>query len=635
MRLGVAGLFFHKLLQEKGDATLPEVSINQMAWLPWTKESTVLNEDTVVKPFINNRKKPPSGSTIDVGDIVQTTEGPIKGLLQNSVRSFLGVPYAGSASAQNRFKPPTPASKRTGLFDARNHGPACMQVDLNEPSMVRDMFVGLPSGESEDCLSVNIHTPSKDRIQNALPVVFFIHGGCFSAGSASCTMYNPADMVDAFDVIFVLPNYRLNVFGFLASEDLKSESANGSFGNYAIQDVITALRWTRQNIKAFGGDPDQITLMGQSAGAIMVSYLQVILAGPLFQNEPKLYQRAILSSGSMMTLPVRQLSDSRSEPVYQKLIEKTGCADAQDRLQCLRAVPARQITRVAIEESWYLTWQPIIDGVLLPDDPIKLIKQGQIIKTPVLITSCMHDASIFTVGERLQSIDDLRRFGNTAFGDSEKVELILRHYPLSRYGNDAYLTATAIVTDAFFKCPVMSYGAHVQPHVTSVHYMSFHHRLWLPDWLQRLGLIKDPGVFHGSELLTLFNPFHYVSLTFSQEIKTLRQRIVKFIVADTPILSTDENNDEPLNELPDIDYDPDAVDQICTIGQPQSEACTRLLKSSSNGLDSYLPPDPRLPVHLKRPILMDLRCGFWKDWDHQFEIPRSFYSDYGFSVGTN
>ena len=632
MKLGIAGLFFKNLLQEKSQvALLPDVTFNQMTWLPWGKE-TIPSEDSIVKPFINNRKRTQSNA-VDAGDIIQTTEGPVKGLLQNSVRSFLGVPYAGPASGQNRFKSPTPAIKRTGLFDARNHGPACIQIEMSQSSIIRELMVGIPNGESEDCLFLNIHTPSKERTQNSLPVVFFIHGGCFSAGSASCTMYNPADMVDAFDVIFVSPNYRLNLFGFLAGGDLKSENPGASFGNYAIEDVIAALRWTRQNIKAFGGDPDQITLMGQSAGAIMVSYLQVILAGPFFQNEPKLYHRAILSSGSMMTLPVRKLIDSRSESVYQTLIEKTGCGDAKNRLQCLRSAPVRQIARVVIEESWYLIWQPIIDGVLLPDDPIKLIKQGQIISTPVLITTCMHDASIFTISERLQSVDDLRRLGASSFGTPEKLDLIFRHYPLSRYNNDTYFTATAIITDAFFKCPVMSYGSQIQPHVTSVYYMSFHRRLWLSDWLQRFGLIKDVGVFHGSELLTLFNPIHYVSLNFTQEIRMLRQRIVKFIVVGTPVLSIDDSIDEPVDELPDIDYDPNAVDQICTIGKPQSEACSRLLEN--NDVDSFSKPDPRLPVHLKRPILMDLRCGFWRDWDHQFKIPPSFYDSTGAITGGN
>ena len=153
-------------------------------------------------------------------------------------------------------------------------GKSCHQVDTSLPSKVREMLLKVPSPPSEDCLNLNIYAPTTDRMtqRSLLPVIFFIHGGCFSSGANSCPVYNATDVVNSFNAVVVVPNYRLNVFGFLASEDIAREASGRegmgkSFGNYAILDVIEALRWVHSNIEAFGGNPNLVTVMGQSAGA--------------------------------------------------------------------------------------------------------------------------------------------------------------------------------------------------------------------------------------------------------------------------------------------------------------------------------------------------------------------------------
>ena len=161
--------------------------------------------------------------------------------------------------------------------------------------------------------------------------------------------------------------------------------------------------------------------------------------------------------------------------------------------------------------------------------------QKQVLPIPTLITSCRHDGSVFTLDYKLDTEQDYQNHLRTTFGAKE-AERIAEQYPLSRYKGDPYFTATAVVTDALFKCPIMSYGAKIQPHVPSVYYMSFHRRLWVADWLRKLGVIKDPGVFHGSELIIFFNPISYITFGHSKQIRHLRRQIIKFAVSGNPIL---------------------------------------------------------------------------------------------------
>lgn len=621
-----------------------EVMEQQRLWFNWNlagsdneegaaEEEDDEFEDPIVKQYTNHQPTDMLGSfkhkksALDY-DIVMTTEGPVRGSLSGSIRAFLGIPYAGAPVGEHRWAPAPPAEKRHKVYDARSFGNSCYQVDTALPSKVREMLLKVPTPPSEDCLNLNIYAPSMDRIQHEslLPVIFFIHGGCFSSGANSCPVYNATDMINSFNAVVVVPNYRLHVFGFLASEEMAEEASgkegmNKSFGNYALLDVIEALRWVQANIEAFGGNPNLVTVMGQSAGAIMASYLQIILAGDAFKGE-SLMHRVILHSGSVQTGPVRTVDgkDHRVEPLYKQLLTSSGCADATDRLACLRATPASTLAMIAHNNRWDLMWMPVYDNVLLKGEPTQLLLQKQLLPIPTLITSCRHDGSVFTLDYKLDTEHDYLAHLKTTFGPKE-AEKIAGQYPLSRYKGDPYLTATAVVTDALFKCPIMSYGAIIQPNVPSVYYMSFHRRLWVADWLRKFGVIKDPGVFHGSELIIIFNPISYITFGHSKQIRHLRRQIMKFAIVGNPILENplkrkDTSCMDAKDEL-DIEYVEDAIDQSCSATPSNS------LKNPKTCKDESKSPDSRQPVRLTKSALIDSRCTFWDGFNPFMETQKA------------
>lgn len=610
------------------------------------------DEDAIVDPAVPEFTPPASSDWLDKAmlrslrrkqhvdynqEVVQTTEGPVKGSISGDVRSFLGVPYAGAPVGKHRWRQAPPAVKRSGIFDARAFGHHCWQIDSSLPSRVREVFLKMPTTPSEDCLNANIYTPTVARMStDLLPVIVFIHGGCFSSGANSCPIYNPADVVRSFNAIFVVPNYRLNIFGYLASEDLAQEARNSeslhdrSFGNYAVQDIITLLRWIQANVAAFGGNPNLVTVMGQSAGAIMASYLQVVLAGEMFRSEPPLMHRVVLHSGSARTSPIRVLDerDQRVEPVYQELLSGAGCAGAKDRLACLRGVDAAVLALIGNNHKWDLMWMPTFDNVLLRGDPARLLLQGQVLPIPTLITSCRHDGSVFTLDYKLDTEKDYRDQLEISFGPRE-ADRIAAQYPVERYQNDPYYAATAVITDALFKCPIMDYGARIQPFVPAVYYMSFHRRLWLADWLRKFGMIKDPGVFHGSELVIFFNPISYLTFGHAKQIRHLRRQIVKFAIVGIPILEDSSRNANSNaaakrnaksgqdTDGADIEFVEDAIDRSPHLqplaAESQSGANTDAVAPKDNK-QAESKQDVHQPVRLRKSGLIDRRCAFWEGW---------------------
>ena len=620
----------------------------QRLWFTWTLAGSD-NEDAddeddeivdpIVKQYTNNQGTDMLGSlrhkksALD-DDVVVTTEGPVRGSQSGTIRSFLGIPYAGAPIGEHRWAPAPPAEKRSKMFDARSFGKSCHQVDTSLPSKVRDMLLKVPTLPSEDCLNLNIYAPTMERVPQGslLPVIVFIHGGCFSSGANSCPVYNATDVINSFNAVVVVPNYRLHLFGFLASEDIareagEKEGLGKSFGNYAILDVIEALRWVQNNIEAFGGNPNLVTVMGQSAGAIMASYLQIVLAGDAFKGE-SLMHRIVLHSGSVNTGPIRTLDgmDPRVEPLYDQLLSGSGCAGAENKLACLRATPAATLAMIAQNHRWDLMWMPVYDNILIKGEPAQLLMQDQVLPIPTLITSCRHDGSVFTLDYKLDTEQDYMSHLKTTFGSVEAAR-IAEQYPLSRYKGDPYFTATAVVTDALFKCPIMSYGAIIQPKVPSVYYMSFHRRLWVADWLRKLGVIKDPGVFHGSELIIFFNPISYITFGHSKQIRHFRRQIIKFAISGNPILENPlkrkgEECKNAKDEL-DIEYVEDAIDQSCSVVAPNTLRNPKACNDPLNKNDETKSPDPHQPVRLRKSILIDSRCTFWDGFNPFMETQKA------------
>ena len=201
------------------------------------------------------------------GAVVDAPAGSVRGTSEGAVAVYKGIPYAAPPVGEARWQPPRPAERWDGVRDATAFGPACYQPTV--PGAANGIYYEDVGAMSEDCLSLNVWTPQD--AENA-PVFVWIHGGALVSGASSFEMYDGARLAKQ-GVVVVSINYRLGVLGFLAHPELSTESPEQISGNYGLMDQIAALRWIEQNIKAFGGNPDNVTIAGESAGALSVMWL--------------------------------------------------------------------------------------------------------------------------------------------------------------------------------------------------------------------------------------------------------------------------------------------------------------------------------------------------------------------------
>jgi para-nitrobenzyl esterase len=219
---------------------------------------------------------------------VKTEQGKARGKTINDgkVKAFLGLPYAAPPVGDLRWKAPEPPAKWTGERDATKYGAHCAQNTVIADMIFQDGV------NSEDCLFLNVYTPGDVTPKSKLPVMFWIHGGGFAGGASSEPRHN-GDFLPLKGVVLVTINYRLGVFGFLATADLAKE-ANGASGNYGLLDMVAALEWVKANIREFGGNPDNVTIFGESAGSAAVSTLMAS------QMAKGLFHRGIGESGGAL-----------------------------------------------------------------------------------------------------------------------------------------------------------------------------------------------------------------------------------------------------------------------------------------------------------------------------------------------
>jgi len=298
---------------------------------------------------------------------VKTEQGKVSGKLINAgkVKAFLGLPYAAAPVGDLRWKAPQPPVKWKGTHDATKFGAHCAQG-----SVFADMIF-LDGEGSEDCLFLNVYAPADAKPTSKLPVMFWIHGGGFVGGASSEPRHN-GDFLPTKGVVLVTINYRLGVFGFLATEELAKEG-NGSAGNYGLLDQVAALEWVKANIKQFGGDPDNVTIFGESAGSFAVSTL---MASTLAKG---LFQKAIGESGSAFGsgLGYEPLADR--EKVTAAWLSTLGVSSLAD----LRAMPAQKLLD-ATKDAPSAIFVPVIDGKLLNEPVPDTYAAGRQAHVPVL-----------------------------------------------------------------------------------------------------------------------------------------------------------------------------------------------------------------------------------------------------------
>ena len=298
---------------------------------------------------------------------VRTGQGVVAGEAMGGVSAYKGIPYAKAPVGTLRWKPPVPAPAWRGVRDARAFGKACFQPPGNPASV----YAGRMTAVSEDCLTLNVWAPAGAR---KLPVMVWIHGGALSGGSSSEPLYDGTAFAKK-GVLVVSINYRLGVLGYLAHPALSAESPQHLSGNYGLLDQIQALRWIQNNIAAFGGDPAQVTVAGESAGGLSVIAL---LASPAAHG---LFARAIVESGYMPSyraLHTASLGLPSAEDAGTALARAAGAPS----LALLRAKDPMDLLQAGLATGW--APEPTIDGVLLKRQLAATFARGEQNKLPVL-----------------------------------------------------------------------------------------------------------------------------------------------------------------------------------------------------------------------------------------------------------
>jgi para-nitrobenzyl esterase len=313
------------------------------------------------------------------GPTVKTRNGGLAGSRGRAadVSVFRGIPYAAPPTGPLRWAPPAPVPSWSGVRDATAFGANCPQNIVTERKPWTYEFMA-HGPVSEDCLYLNVWTPALGAREKR-PVYVYLHGGGFNEGSGSVPVYDGEGLARK-GLVVVTVNYRLNALGFLAHPELTAAAPNHASGNYGLLDQIAALRWVRDNIAAFGGDPSRVALAGQSAGGMSVIAL---LASPLAKG---LFQRAVIESGVLNTTPARSLAEAERDGLQFAALKHA------ESLQALRVLPGHQIvarpTLPAASQGGgapVVTFRPIVDGYVLRDVPDAVFAQGAQNDVPVLI----------------------------------------------------------------------------------------------------------------------------------------------------------------------------------------------------------------------------------------------------------
>jgi para-nitrobenzyl esterase len=350
---------------------------------------------------------PDKKGTIDI-DGLQITTGTISGKTTDdrAIKIFMGVPFAAPPVGDLRWKAPQPLQPWKGIKACTNNPPSAMQVAPGPFMCWSKEFIAPVAPLSEDCLYLNIWTPA-NTINEKLPVMVWIHGGAFTSGSGTVPLYNGEQMARK-GVVFITINYRLGIFGFLAHPELSAESALKTSGNYGILDQIAALRWVNENIAAFGGNPDNVTIAGQSAGSFSVNMLVV---SPLAKG---LFHKAIAQSGGMFgkQLSLGQTIQS-AESAGKQLTDGMGVKSISE----LRFIPADSLLKV--RERFGIT----VDNVVIPQ-VYKTFEEGNHYDVPLISGWNADDGVSF--GSPANA-EQFKTNAKTAYGD--KSDEFLKLFP--------------------------------------------------------------------------------------------------------------------------------------------------------------------------------------------------------------
>ncbi|KAI9699141.1 MAG: hypothetical protein M1836_003331 [Candelina mexicana] len=410
------------------------------------------------------------------------------------VNRFLGIPFA--ASPPERFGTPQEPAPWSEPLNVTTYKPACIQ-QFNYPEPFRSQILAIfnnpPLEESEDCLYINVWAPSSPAPDNGRTVMFWIYGGGLVTGGTSTPFFEATSFAAIQDVVIVSAGYRLNAFGFPSAPELSLQERNLGF-----LDQRFALEWVQKNIAAFGGDPQKVTIFGESSGAGSVDRLITTLP----DNPP--FRAAITESGQAST----SWKDSpNGTAAWQSLISLLNCTSGQSALDCARAVPA--LTIKSVIEHAALSFFPVTDNVTQIADPKGARAQGNIAKVPLLTGTNAQEGAFFTLGQsNISGFLSTNLFPN----DTDLQTQVANTYVLGADGlNTPHDVLSKIYTDLVFQCPVAATA-------NSTAALSIPtYRYYLNASFANYQIFPGAGAFHASELALVFGTYPRENAT-QQEI---------------------------------------------------------------------------------------------------------------------
>jgi para-nitrobenzyl esterase len=369
--------------------------------------------------------------------VAETVYGPVRGTDDGTALCFKGVRYAAPPLGELRFRAPRPPTPWTEPAEATRYGKTCPQPP------VPNFPMNLGAGPDEDCLTLNVWAPSGTAPGDGKAVMVWVHGGAYVLGSGSQPYYDGRRLSHDGDVIVVTLNYRLGAFGFL--------DVPGFDSNVGLRDVLAALRWVRDNIAAFGGDPDRVTLFGESAGAGIVTSL---LAVPAAEG---LFCAAIAQSSPATSVYDR----SRAQKVTDEVLSFLGVAPGEERrltetpVSALIAATKKVFDEIPVRNPGTLAFVPIIDGDLLSDYPVRLAREGKTHPVPLIIGTNKHEANLFRLMRSpLMPITPraITSMFNQIAGEQPDLQLPTQEQLGSAYGAKK-TSAVSIASDVGFRMP--------------------------------------------------------------------------------------------------------------------------------------------------------------------------------------
>lgn len=417
--------------------------------------------------------------------LVETAEGPVRGSVHNGVRIFRGIPYAAAPTGARRLRLPEPPVPWDRVLDAASYGPAAPQ-ERGRPELGASR--GTPM--DEDCLTINVTTPLAGAAPR--PVLVYFHGGAFTSGAASAPAYDGTNLVLGGDVVYVCMNYRLGALGFMDFRRYATEEHPFDV-NLGLADQVAALRWVQRNIARFGGDPQNVTVFGESAGAMSITALMCV------PSAEGLFHRAFAQSAA----PATAYGPGLPEQWAGNLVQLLGVRDG-DAAAALATLPAARLVSATARLTRHVApaaapgtraVAPVVDGDFLPLHPIDAFRTGKAHRIPLVIGNMFREGALFdriedvlpTTPERIEAM-----FARTEPG--------LRHQVLAAYpGYPDKAAAVDVGGDAVFWLPSVQVAeAH------SGHAPTFSYRF---DYAPRMAHLLGLGATHGMDIPAVFGNY--------------------------------------------------------------------------------------------------------------------------------